>query len=486
MATTAKTWINNVIKPEQYERYLNKGQTFLDGNFINSTLDKAKNPNPTYIKEIIAKSLTLNRLEPEETAALLNCTDEDLWEEIFLAGGKIKQSVYGRRIVTFAPLYVSNHCVNSCVYCGFRSENNKTKRKQLTQAELEAEILALIRKGHKRLIMVYGEHPNSDVNYIAETLQIAYQTKEDNGEIRRCNVNAAPMSIEDLKKLNEVGIGTFQVFQETYHPSNYQRLHPKGIKADYRWRLYALHRAMEAGIDDVGLGALFGLYDPKFEVMGLLMHTIDLEKKFGGVGPHTISFPRMELASNTPFTLSNQAAIDDRTFKKLVAVIRLSVPYTGMILTAREPVKVRQDIIPIGITQIDAGSNIGIGAYSTDTLDYDKQQFILGDTRSLDEAIQDLASMGYITSFCTAGYRCGRTGEYFMDIAKEGKVHALCMPNAIFTFKEYLLDYASEETRLVGETLIEKEMAALANPGLRNKVKEMLGQIEQGERDIFL
>lgn len=486
MSTSLKTWMENVIKPEQVEKYLNKGKTFIDEEYIFATLNKAKNPASSYIKEIIAKSLELKRLEPEETAALLNCTDEDLWEEMFVAGGKIKQSVYGRRIVIFAPLYASNHCVNNCVYCGFRNDNSKTKRKQLSPSELEQEILALIRKGHKRLIMAYGEHPDSNVNYIAETLQIAYNTKEGNGEIRRCNVNAAPMSVEDLRLLHQVGIGTYQVFQETYHPDTYKSLHPHGIKADYKWRLYALHRAMEAGVDDVGMGALFGLYDPKFEVMGLLLHTIDLETKFGGVGPHTISFPRVEPAHNTPFTTSNVNTIDDHLFKKLVTVIRLSVPYTGMILTARESAKVRQDIIPVGITQIDAGSNIGIGAYSNDTLDYEGQQFILGDNRSLDATIQDLSRMGYITSFCTAGYRCGRTGNDFMEIAKEGKVHTLCMPNAILTFKEYLLDYASPDTQAVGQKLIEQELDAIANPSLRNKVREMLSQIENGTRDLFL
>ncbi|NLB89043.1 MAG: [FeFe] hydrogenase H-cluster radical SAM maturase HydG [Syntrophomonadaceae bacterium] len=486
MGASVKAWIDNVIKPEQIEKYLNKGKTFIDEEYIMTTLNNAKNPDRSYIKEIIAKSLELNRLEPEETAALLNCTDDDLWEEMFAAGGKIKQAVYGRRIVIFAPLYVSNHCVNNCVYCGFRNENNKTIRKQLAPDELRQEILALIRKGHKRLIMVYGEHPQSDVNFIAETLQIAYSTKEGNGEIRRCNVNAAPMSIEDLKLLRQVGIGTFQVFQETYHPETYRKLHPRGIKADYKWRLYALHRAMDAGVDDVGMGALFGLYDPKFEVMGLLLHIIDLETKFGGIGPHTISFPRIEPAHNTPFTHSLTNAVDDQLFKKIVTVIRLSVPYTGMILTARESPQIRQDIIPVGITQIDAGSNIGVGAYSSDTLDYERQQFILGDNRSLDETIQDLARMGYITSFCTADYRCGRTGHHFMDIAKCGKIHTLCIPNAILTFKEYLLDYASEETQKVGQKLIAQELEAIANPALRNKVAEMLTEIENGARDLYL
>lgn len=483
---SVKEWMDNVIKPEQVEKYKENGKDFIDDGYIHELLLQKKQPDKQEIRETIAKSLELNRLEPEETAALLNCTDEELWHEMYEAGLKIKQKVYGRRIVTFAPLYISNYCVNSCVYCGFRGENEKSVRHQLTMDELREEIKALVKKGHKRLIMVYGEHPASDVNYIADTLRVAYETKVGSGEIRRSNVNAAPMSVEDLKILKEVGIGTFQVFQETYHHETYRKLHPRGIKADYGWRLYSLHRAMEAGVDDVGIGALFGLYDWKFDVMGLLFHTIDLEKHFGGVGPHTISFPRLEPAVNTPFVEKSSYKIDDKTFKKLVTVIRLSVPYTGMILTARENAQVRNEVVSVGCTQIDAGSNIAIGGYSKDDPDHNRQQFILGDNRSLDEAIRDLAKMGYITSFCTAGYRCGRTGDYFMDIAKKGKVHHLCMPNAVLTFKEYLLDYASDETREIGEKLIEQEIAALPNDLVREKVLEFLERIEAGERDLYL
>lgn len=485
-AASVQRWIDSVIKPEENERYKKGGKCFIDETAIQQALLANRRPEPARIREIIAKSLELTRLDPEETAALLNCEDEELWEEMYQAGLKIKHQVYGRRIVTFAPLYISNYCVNSCVYCGFRSENQHTRRHRLNREELEEEIKALVSKGHKRLIMVYGEHPNSDAHYIAETLHIAYTTKVGSGEIRRANVNAAPLSIQDYSLLRDVGIGTYQVFQETYHQQTYGRLHPRGLKADYDWRLYSLHRAMEAGVDDVGIGALFGLYDWKFEVMGLLLHTIDLENHFGGVGPHTISFPRLEPAVNTPFVEKTTGKVDDDTFKKLVTVIRLSVPYTGMILTAREPAHIRNDVIHVGCTQIDAGSNIGVGSYSRDALDYERQQFILGDNRSLDEAIRDLIDMGYITSFCTAGYRCGRTGDYFMEIAKKGKVHHLCMPNAILTFKEYLLDYASELTRAAGEVLILKELQALPGEQLQKNVREMLARIEAGERDLFL
>ncbi|HHW61636.1 MAG TPA: [FeFe] hydrogenase H-cluster radical SAM maturase HydG [Syntrophomonadaceae bacterium] len=485
-ATSVQEWIQNVIKPEENEKYKTNGLNFIQAGRIEELLRSQLHPEKAYIRDIIAKSLQLERLEPEETAALLNCTDPELWEEMFAAGLKIKQKVYGRRIVTFAPLYISNHCVNSCVYCGFRSENKQSQRMQLNDEQLQAEIKALVEKGHKRLILVYGEHPDSDVHYISHTLEIAYAVKSGPGEIRRCNVNAAPMSIDDLRLLHEAGIGTFQVFQETFHPDTYRRLHPRGIKAHYEWRLYALHRAMEAGVDDVGIGALFGLYDWKYDVMGLLLQSIDLEKHFDGVGPHTISVPRLEPALNTPFLEKNGSAIDDETFKKLVTILRLSVPYTGMILTAREPAEVRQQVIPLGITQIDAGSNIAIGGYHQDSPDYQRQQFILGDNRSLDEAIADLAAMGYITSFCTAGYRCGRTGLDFMGLAKQGKVHNLCMPNAILTFKEYLLDYASPDTQAIGEKLIASELAALPNPKVKEIVTDYLNRIEAGERDLFL
>ncbi|KAF1084201.1 2-iminoacetate synthase [Sporotomaculum syntrophicum] len=484
-STAVQEWIAQVIKPEQNEKYKVDGNTFIDTAYINETLLAKRQPEKQEIREIIAKALDLYRLEPEDTAALLNCTDEDLWDEMYTAGLRIKEKVYGRRIVTFAPLYISNFCVNNCVYCGYRKSNEHIDRQQLNMDELRKEIKTLVNKGHKRLIMVYGEHPCSDVDYIAETIKVAYSTKVGNGEIRRVNVNAAPESIEDYHKLKEVGIGTFQVFQETYHPGVYKRLHPSGLKANYEWRLYSLHRAMEAGIDDVGIGALFGLYDWKFEVMGLLAHTIDLEKHFNGVGPHTISFPRLEPAVNTPFVEKTSYKIDDDTFKKLVTVLRLSVPYTGMILTARENAAVRQNVIPVGITQIDAGSNIGIGGYAREALDYNRQQFILGDNRSLDEAVRDLALMGRITSFCTADYRCGRTGSCFMGFAKEGKIHNLCMPNAILTFKEYLLDYASEETKKAGEPLIEQELAALPNQAVKARTEEYLKRIEAGERDLF-
>jgi 2-iminoacetate synthase len=376
--------------------------------------------------------------------------------------------------------------VNSCLYCGFRSENNEQKRKRLSLEEVRKETEAIISVGHKRLIVVYGEHPTSDAHYIADTIRTIYETKVGKGEIRRVNINGAPQSIEDMRLLKDAGIGTFQVFQETYHHETYKKVHPRGIKSHYRWRLYSLHRCQDAGADDVAIGALFGLYNWKFEVLGLLHHTIDLEKKFNGVGPHTISFPRLEPAQNAPIGQNPPYPVSDRDFKRLVAVIRLSVPYTGMILTAREPAHVRREVIKVGVTQMDASTKIGIGAYSDskDMQEAGRQQFMIGDTRSLDEVTRELAEMGYLTSFCTADYRCGRTGSVFMNIAKKGKIQHLCLPNAILTFKEYLLDYATKETKELGEKLIEEKVEDVPE-SIKKVVKERLQSIENGERDLY-
>jgi len=479
-------WADHVVKDDEIERYLEDGKDFIADDKIDSLLRENRPPEPQRVRDILARSLALERLDPVETAALLNVEDEDLWQEIFETARKVKNRVYGPRIVTFAPLYCSNLCVNSCLYCAFRRENAAEKRRQLTIEEVRRETEALVSIGHKRLITVYGEDPHSGVDYIANTIRAIYDTKVGGGEIRRVNINAAPMSIDNLKVLKEIGIGTYQVFQETYHHATYRKVHPRGIKANYQWRLYALHRAQEAGVDDVAIGALFGLYDWKFEVMGLLYHTIDLEQKFGGVGPHTISFPRLEPAANTPFNATSPHKVSDRDFKRLVAVIRVSVPYTGMILTAREPANIRHEVINLGCTQADASTRIGIGAYGDPCGEQEanRQQFLLGDTRSLDEVVRELAEMGYLTSFCTAGYRCGRTGSYFMNIAKKGKVHHFCIPNAILTFKEYLLDYASEETRTLGEELIETRINDIPER-LRPTVRERLDAIENGARDTY-
>jgi len=451
-------------------------------------LQKNKNPEKKKIKEIIQKSLAIERLQSDETAALLNVKDDDLWEEIFQAAGEVKRRVYDNRIVTFAPLYCSNFCVNSCLYCAFRKENIAEKRRRLTLDEVKEETKALVSLGHKRLIVVYGEHPLSDIDYIVDSIRTIYATKVGNGEIRRVNINVAPFSIEKLKLLKEVGIGTYQVFQETYHHQTYKKVHPKGIKSNYEWRLYALHRAQEAGIDDVAIGVLFGLYNWKFEVMALLSHAMDLEERFG-VGPHTISFPRLEPAANTPFIQETRYRVSDRDFKRLVAVLRLSVPYTGMIITARETPEILKEVIPVGCTQTDASTRIGIGAYSEiyQKQEAKRQQFLLGNTKSLDEVIGEFAREGYITSFCTAGYRCGRTGKCIMDLLKKGKERWFCKLNAVLTFREWLNDFASDETKKAGEVIIKKEIEEIKEkiPQFFSKFMDYYQRIDNGERDLY-
>jgi 2-iminoacetate synthase len=484
-SVACQEWIEAAVNEDEVAPYLEGGRDFINDDEIERLLGENREPEPQRIRGILDRSLSLQRLEPHETAALLNVTDEDQWQEMFETAREVKNRVYGPRIVTFAPLYCSNLCVNSCLYCAFRRENTSETRRRLSLDEVRRETEALVSGGHKRLIVVYGEHPWSGIDYIAATIRAIYDTKVGNGEIRRVNINAAPQTVANYKLLKEIGIGTYQVFQETYHHATYSKVHPRGPKSNYRWRLYALHRAQEAGVDDVAIGALFGLYDWRFEVMGLLYHAIDLEEKFGGVGPHTISFPRLEPAADTPLSLNSPFKVSDRDFKRLVAVIRLSVPYTGMIITARERAEVRRDVINVGCTQTDASTRIGVGAYSEryETQEADRQQFILGDTRSLDEVIRELAGMGYLTSFCTAGYRCGRTGSYFMGIAKKGKVHQFCIPNAILTFKEYLLDYASEDTRRVGEELIKQQIGNVPKD-VRPVLRRKLEAIENGARDL--
>ncbi|MCM8783911.1 MAG: [FeFe] hydrogenase H-cluster radical SAM maturase HydG [Candidatus Omnitrophica bacterium] len=489
-----KDWMKEVIKEEEIVRYLDGEQDFINDEEIWGKLRKNVCPSPSHIREILKKSLSIQTLEPDETASLLNVKDEALWEEIFETASVVKKKVYDNRIVTFAPLYCSSYCVNNCLYCAFRSENNSVKRKKLSLEEIKREVEVLTGEvGHKRLIVVYGEHPSTDVDYIVDTIKIIYgvqvNTKNGYSSIRRVNVNASPMAIEDLRKLKEVGIGTYQVFQETYHHETYKRVHPQDtIKSNYQWRLYCMHRALEAGIDDVGIGVLFGLYDWRFEVMGLLYHTRELEKKFG-IGPHTISFPRLEPAFNTPFVQETKYKVSDGVFKKLIAVIRLAIPYTGMIITAREPKEIRREMFKVGCTQTDASTKIGIGAYSDryNEQEAERQQFLLGDTRSLDEVIRDFAQMGYITSFCTAGYRCGRTGECIMELLKSGKEAKFCKLNAILTFREWLDDFASEETKTVAEKVILGEMEEVKRqiPSAYPKLLEYYERIKNGERDIY-
>lgn len=497
MTVDIQEWKKNKIKEDQITRYLNKdGSEYINDESIENDLKSNINVDPSRVREIIAKSMEIKTLTPQETATLLNVTDPQLWQEMEEAAGAIKKKVYDNRIVTFAPLYLSTTCVNNCLYCGLRETNKSIRRGVLSMDDVRKEVEVLAGTiGHKRLIVVYGEHPESDTQYMMDTLRTIYDVKIPlssgaYGAIRRVNVNGAPLSIEDFRSLNEVGIGTYQIFQETYHKKTYNVVHPANtLKGNYRWRLYAMHRAIEAGIDDVGIGALLGLYDWKYEVMGLLAHAIELESKFG-IGPHTISFPRIEPAENTPFAINLKHKVSDADFRKAIVVLRLAVPYTGMILTARENPRIRKEMIPLGITQTDASSNVGLGAYndfSTKEQLANRQQFILGDIRSLDEVVRELAGMGYITSFCTAGYRCGRTGQCIMDLLRSGAEGKFCKLNAVITYREWLDDFASLETKQIGESIIVREIEQIKEkmPDVYPTFIEHYQRTVKGERDIY-
>lgn len=475
---------------KEFEEYDRLDHDFIDDDKIWAQLNKWENPSKEDVRRVLKKAERCIRLEPEETAILIQNRDEGTIQEMYELAHQLKEEVYGDRIVFFAPLYISDECANNCLYCGFRSSNKAIQRKTLTMDEIEQEVRIMIGEGQKRTVLVYGESPKTEVDFMCETIKQVYSVKTEHGEIRRANINCAPLTVDELKKLKDVGIGTFQVFQETYHHDTYLKVHPQGtIKGHYRWRLYCMDRAQQAGVDDNGIGVLFGLYDWRFEVMGLLYHTIHLEETFNGVGPHTISFPRITPAIGTPFSQNPEYAVSDADFKKLVAVLRLSVPYTGMICTAREPERVRKEVIPFGVSQIDAGTRIGVGAYvkskSANALP-EHEQFSIGDDRSLDGVVKEICDMSFIPSFCTACYRAGRTGEQFMKVAKSKFVHNYCIPNAIFTLKEYLLDYASDETRQKGEEILRNHMEQFKGESVYNKILENLSRIENGERDLRL
>ena len=458
-------------------------KSFIPEDEIFQWLEKTKNPTPERVREIIAKSLDKNRLDPEEMAVLLNTEDPALVEEIFEGARELKRRIYGNRIVLFAPLYIGNECINNCQYCGFRCTNTEVSRKTLTMHELDQEIEALVNRGHKRLILVYGEHPNYDAQFLHDTVVEVYKQKHGNGEIRRVNINAAPLDVEGFKLVKSAGIGTYQIFQETYHQETYKKVHPSGPKSDYLWRLFGLDRAQDAGIDDVGLGALMGLFDWKFEAMGLLYHTIHMEEKYN-VGPHTLSFPRIEPAIGTD--TEQFPGVSDADFKRLVAILRLTVPYTGLILTCRESVELRNEVIQFGVSQIDAGSDIGVGAYSTQGSEsYEKSQFILNDGRSLDQVLRELCEADFLPSFCTGCYRLGRTGEHFMEFAIPGFVKRFCTPNAILTFLEYMEDYSSPETKAAGMKRIASEIEDMPESDQKAQLLERINQIKEGQRDLY-
>ncbi len=437
------------------------------------------------VRDVIQASLDKKRLSLEETAVLINATDPDLIEEIKEGARTLKEKVYGERIVLFAPLYVGDLCTNNCQYCGFRASNKDVKRITLNKQELIGETKALIDQGHKRLILVYGEHPKYSADFIADTVGIVYDVKHGNGEIRRVNINAAPFDIPGFRTIKDAGIGTFQIFQETYHEPTYMKVHLGGIKRNYDWRLTALDRAQEAGIDDVGIGALFGLYDWRFEVLGLVRHVNHFEAVYN-VGPHTISFPRIQNAMS--LDIDKKHLVKDEEFIRLVSILRLAVPYTGMILTAREPSHTRDQILRFGVSQIDGGTNLELGGYSKgkqETQDLSKGQFQINDNRSLSEIMDELINTGYIPSFCTACYRLGRTGEHFMEFSVPGFIKRYCTPNALLTLAEYLEDYASEDTRQAGYKLINNKIEEMGQEQKVARLKEKVDKIKSGQRDLY-
>ncbi len=456
---------------------------FISEKEIEEILAGAK-PKRELVREIISKSLNKKRLSLHETAILLKATDPELVEEIKAGARMLKEQVYGKRIVLFAPLYVGNLCVNNCEYCGFRASNRSQKRTTLTHQELIQEVEMLEDMGQKRLILVYGEHPKYSPEFIAETVRTVYQVKKGNGEIRRVNINAAPLDIQGFKTVLDAGIGTYQVFQETYHRGAYSMYHTGGIKKEYDWRISALDRAQEAGIDDVGIGALFGLYDWRFEVLGLIRHVNHLEAVYK-VGPHTISFPRLQKASKVKY--DEKWLVSDEDFTRMVAILRLAVPYTGLILTAREPAAVRDEVLQFGVSQIDGGTKIEMKGYSEKARDQDldSEQFQISDNRSLAEVMEELIENDYLPSFCTACYRTGRTGEHFMEFSVPGFIKRYCTPNAMLTMAEYLEDYAQNGTKEKGYQLIERNLAEMEQNKFKKRLEERLKLVKQGERDLY-
>lgn len=476
-----------IFTPEKCRIPDQRMQPFIDPDEIWEIINETKSDKES-VRAVIAKSLDKKRLTLRETAILINASDPELIEEIKEGARELKKRVYGNRIVLFAPLYVGNKCTNNCKYCGFRASNKEAIRKTLSDAELIHEVEALEDNGQKRLILVYGEHPEYSAEYIAHTVKTVYGVKKGPGEIRRVNINAAPLEIEGFRTVKEAGIGTYQVFQETYHPEAYKNYHLGGKKRDFNYRLTSLDRAQEAGIDDVGIGALFGLYDWRFEVLGLVRHTNHLEACYH-VGPHTISFPRIQNASK--LDLGTDYTVSDADFARLVAILRLAVPYTGMILTARENPALRHEVIQFGVSQIDGGTKLELGSYSNslnEEQDLNKEQFQINDNRSLNEIIEELFENDYLPSFCTACYRRGRTGEHFMEFSVPGFIKRFCSPNAMLTLAEYLEDYAPEDTKKKGWEVIEKNLDDLeksVDPKNMNELRIRLLRVQSGERDLY-
>ena len=464
-----------------------KAEEFISHEEILETLKYAEEnrDNIELIDSIIEKAKERKGLNHREASVLLACNNTEKVQEIFDLARQIKEDYYGNRIVLFAPLYLSNYCVNGCVYCPYHMKNKHIARKKLTQEEIKKEVIALQDMGHKRLALEAGEDPvNNPIEYILESIKTIYSIKHKNGAIRRVNVNIAATTVENYRKLHEAGIGTYILFQETYHKESYENLHPTGPKHDYAYHTEAMDRAMEGGIDDVGLGVLFGLELYRYEFAGLLMHAEHLEAVHG-VGPHTISVPRLKKADDIdPDTFDN--GIDDDTFAKICALIRISVPYTGMIISTRESQKVREKVLPLGVSQISGGSKTSVGGYAESEVEEDvtSEQFDVSDQRTLDEIVKWLMELNHIPSFCTACYREGRTGDRFMELCKKMQILNCCHPNALMTLKEYLEDYASEETKKLGMEMIEKELLNVPNLKVREIAEKYIHDIEDGKRDF--
>ena len=464
-----------------------KAEEFINHEEILESLEYAqKNKgNKELIEGILDKANRAKGLTHREAAVLLECDDEELTDRMFKLAEDLKKRFYGNRIVMFAPLYLSNYCVNGCVYCPYHAKNKTIARKKLTQDEIRREVIALQDMGHKRLALEAGEDPvNNPIEYILECINTIYSIKHKNGAIRRVNVNIAATTVENYRKLKEAGIGTYILFQETYHKPTFIKMHGQSIKNDYYYHLTAFDRAMEAGVDDVGAGVLFGLSDPKFEVLGLMMHNEHLEEKFG-VGFHTISFPRLKKAEGMSLEDFPHLVSDDM-FKKIVAITRLAVPFTGIIMSTRETAEMRNELLKYGVSQISAGSLTGVGGYKAYEDGDNTEQFEVGDHRSPVEVLKELITDGYIPSYCTACYRKGRTGDRFMSLAKSRQIHNVCTPNALTTLNEFLIDYGDEELKIMGKKLIAEEIGKIEREDIRNIVSNNMTALERGERDLYL
>jgi 2-iminoacetate synthase len=455
----------------------------IDENAIASTLAAAARSDAGQVRAILAKAREMKGLDPADVAVLSSISDPELLHGLFSAANELKEQIYGKRIVVFAPLYISNLCANECLYCAFRARNTELKRRALSQEEIAEETRILIKQGHKRILLVAGEsYPREGFSYVLKSIETVYSVHENHGEIRRVNVNVAPLTVDEFRQLHAAKIGTYQLFQETYHRATYEAVHVSGKKKDYNWRITAPDRAVEAGIDDIGIGVLFGLADWRFELLAMLQHCRHLESRFG-VGPHTISVPRLEPASGSDIATQPPKPVSDIDFRKIVAILRLAVPYTGIIMSTRENPNIRRESFALGVSQISAGSRTNPGGYGDGELE-DRSQFSLGDHRSLDEVVRDVAQLGHIPSFCTSCYRLGRTGADFMDLAKPGEIKYHCDPNALSTFLEYLIDYATPETRHVGEQLIANTLSNM-NPLQRATSQSLMDNVRAGKRDVF-